>query len=304
PKSNLYSFLHPSISEDGSRLYFASDMPGGYGGVDLYYVDFDKEKQVYGKPVNLGPKINTNGDELFPYIEGTNLHFSSNGHKGYGGQDIFVINLKETDATVFHFPYPINTHFDDSNPVYDVVNKKYYFSSDRKNSEDDNLSNKCVYVVQSPDPMLSIMEAVNKTVTVGPIGNIAVASTAVEELVALPKEEIFRMVHFDFDKAILKTEELYILDDIYQLWALNKKAMIELSGNTDTLGKELYNLGLSKKRAEVVQNYLISKGIPKESFLLRFNGDTNPLKRIEPGMTEEEIEQVSRENRRTVITIK
>lgn len=304
PNSNRYSFLHPSISEDGSKLYFASDMPGGYGGVDIYYVDFDKKRQVFGKPVNLGPKINTNGDELFPYVEGNSLHFSSNGHKGYGGQDIFVTNLKEPDATIFHFPYPINTHFDDSNPVYDVINKKYYFSSDRKNSEEDNLTNKCVYIVESPDPMMSIMDAFNKTVKAGPIGGSGVGSKVVEELVALPNEEIFKLVHFDFNKAVLKTEELGILDNIYQLWSLNKKAVIDLSGNTDTVGTELYNLELSKRRAEVVRDYLIAKGIPSASFYLQYNGDNNPLKRIQPGMTENEIEQISRENRRTVIIIK
>ncbi len=302
-KSNRYSFMHPSVSEESNRLYFSSDMPGGYGGADIYYIDFNKEKEIFGKPVNLGPRINTNGDELFPYVEGTSLHFSSNGHKGYGGQDIFVTNLKEIDATIFHFPYPINTHFDDSNPVYDVINKKYYFSSDRKNSED-NLTNKCVYVVESPDPMVSIMDAFKKTVTAGPIDGSGESSNRIEELVALPKEEIFRLVHFDFNGASIRTDELGVLEEIYKLWSVNKKNVIELSGNTDTVGSELYNFGLSKKRTEVVLQYFIAKGIPIDSFLVRFNGDNNPLKRIQPGMTENEIEQASRENRRTEIIIK
>lgn len=91
--SDDYSVGHPSISPDGNLLYFASDMPGGQGGFDLYM----SERQANGSwtsPVNLGSKINTSGNEMYPFIhESGNLFFSSNGHPGKGGLDIFKVEV-------------------------------------------------------------------------------------------------------------------------------------------------------------------------------------------------------------------
>lgn len=84
-----YTITHPCFSEDGSRIYFASDIPGGFGGSDIYYSDYAGGK--WNKPVNLGNNINTPGNEMFPYIteKGDRLFFSSDGHPGYGNLDIF-----------------------------------------------------------------------------------------------------------------------------------------------------------------------------------------------------------------------
>lgn len=86
--SNDYSIAHPSINDDGSVMYFTSDMPGGFGGKDLYMSE--KVGGTWSQPVNLGPDINTSGDEMFPTIkkDGT-LWFSSNGLPGFGGLDIY-----------------------------------------------------------------------------------------------------------------------------------------------------------------------------------------------------------------------
>ena len=87
-----YSIAHPSISADNSTLYFTSDMPGGYGGKDLYMSK--KEGETWGAPVNLGPDINTSGDEMFPTIRKDGvLFFSSNGLPGFGGMDIYSAKL-------------------------------------------------------------------------------------------------------------------------------------------------------------------------------------------------------------------
>lgn len=91
--SDNYSVGHPSISPDGKRLYFASDMPGGHGGFDLYMSD-RQPNSTWGAPVNLGPKVNTSGSEMYPFIhESGNLFFSSNGHPGKGGLDIFKVEV-------------------------------------------------------------------------------------------------------------------------------------------------------------------------------------------------------------------
>ena len=86
--SNDYSTGHPAISKDGKTMYFVSDMPGGLGGTDIYVTKMEGDK--WGKPVNMGPKINTSLNEMFPTIfHDTILYFSSEGHTNMGGLDIF-----------------------------------------------------------------------------------------------------------------------------------------------------------------------------------------------------------------------
>ena len=87
--SEAYSVRYPEVSKDGKQLFFASDMPNGFGGTDIYVVDIFSN-DTYSKPKNLGKTINTKEDEIFPFIDNNNtLYFASNGHKGMGGFDIF-----------------------------------------------------------------------------------------------------------------------------------------------------------------------------------------------------------------------
>lgn len=136
--SASYSFLHPSVAPNGKRLYFASDMPGGFGGTDIYYADWDKEEKRWKAPVNMGAQVNTNGNELYPFVIGEQLFFSSNGLRGFGGLDIFVINIKKPEEGTVHLPYPVNTQFDDLNPVLDEKKLLLYFTSDRSGAHDND----------------------------------------------------------------------------------------------------------------------------------------------------------------------
>ncbi|WP_349316911.1 OmpA family protein [Chitinophaga sp. MM2321] len=137
-KNVTYSFLHPSVAPNGKRLYFASDMPGGQGGTDIYYADWDKTEKRWKAPVNMGPTVNTNGNELYPFVVGDKLFFSSNGLQGFGGLDIFMINIKKQEEGTIHLPYPVNTQFDDLNPVLDVSRQLLYFTSDRSGVHDND----------------------------------------------------------------------------------------------------------------------------------------------------------------------
>ena len=132
-----YSIEHPSLSADGTKLYFASNMPGGYGDFDIYYVDVDLDG-TFGKPVNLGPIINTENREQFPFIskEG-HLFFSSNGHLGLGMMDVFVSELRNDELIrPINLGAPINSSFDDfSFDYYDEKNG--FFASNRKKVGDD-----------------------------------------------------------------------------------------------------------------------------------------------------------------------
>ena len=124
-----YSTAHPSITKDGKTLYFASDMPGGYGGVDIYKAKYKDGR--WGSPINLGPHVNTPRDEMFPFIrEDGVLYFSSRGHYGLGGLDIFKYKLGE-DKEAENMGYPVNTNADDFGISFYKDTNKAYFSSNR-----------------------------------------------------------------------------------------------------------------------------------------------------------------------------
>ncbi len=112
--TNDYNFAHPSISQDGFVLYFSSDMEGGKGGMDIYMVRKDSSG-TWGTPVNMGDKVNTAGNEVFPFISAKNvLYFSSNGLDGLGGLDIYETTLKDGMPTkVYNMGEPINSKNDD-----------------------------------------------------------------------------------------------------------------------------------------------------------------------------------------------
>jgi outer membrane protein OmpA-like peptidoglycan-associated protein len=133
PFNNVsYSVGHPTLSYDGRTLYFASDMPGGQGGVDLYKVSRTLEG-VWGYPENLGASINTKGDDMFPFIHNSGLlFFSSNGRGGMGGLDIFVANLAAGSATVEALEAPINSSADDFSFLLAEDQKTGFFSSNRE----------------------------------------------------------------------------------------------------------------------------------------------------------------------------
>lgn len=131
--SNDYSVGHPALSSDGKLLYFVSDMPGGEGGTDLYVVNLDVANGTWGNPVNLGPTINTKGNEMFPWIspEGI-LYFASNGHDGLGGLDIFMTQgLGTSTEVVKNIGYPINSPKDDFALIFDYRTGNGFFSSNR-----------------------------------------------------------------------------------------------------------------------------------------------------------------------------
>ncbi|GAA3648442.1 OmpA family protein [Flavivirga jejuensis] len=134
---NGFSYQHPALSPDGKKLYFSSDMEGGYGNFDLYYVRIEVDGTT-GDPVNLGETINTANREHFPFIsqEG-DLFFASNGHLGLGMLDIFVSEqIKDEFTTPVNLGAPINSRYDDFNLNYHNV-EEGFFSSNRKKNNDE-----------------------------------------------------------------------------------------------------------------------------------------------------------------------
>ena len=108
-----FSAGHPALSLDGRSLYYISDMPGGYGGTDIYRCDLQPDG-TWGYPRNLGPTINSAANEMFPTLDSDTLYFSSNGHRNLGGLDIFrSVLMTDEWSTPENLNYPINSQQDD-----------------------------------------------------------------------------------------------------------------------------------------------------------------------------------------------
>lgn len=131
--SNEYNCAHPAISADGKTLYFSSDMGGGQGGMDIWYCKLDASG-AWGTPVNMGDKVNTKGNEIFPSITADNiLYFASNGHEGLGGLDIYESKIKDDKAgKVYNMGRPVNSEHDDFAYNLNADAKKGFLSSNRK----------------------------------------------------------------------------------------------------------------------------------------------------------------------------
>ncbi|MFH0867124.1 MAG: OmpA family protein [Bacteroidota bacterium] len=147
-----YNVAHPSVTPDGSTLIFSSDIPGGYGGMDLYLCK--KEDEIWGAPVNLGITINTKGNEVFPFVNADNLLiFSSNGLEGLGGLDIYYTFLKDGKVTTIeHFGYPVNSQLDDFSMVLNDDYTNAFFSSNRIGGKgDDDIYNLIIFKKLKPE---------------------------------------------------------------------------------------------------------------------------------------------------------
>lgn len=133
--SEEYSIGHPAISADGQRLYFSSNMPGSYGGTDLYL----SEKIIgsWTEPKNLGPAVNTEGNEMFPFLCADSvLYFASDGHGGFGGLDIYRYAV--AGQKIENVGAPINGGHDDFGLILDPSGNTGYFSSNRNGKGGDN----------------------------------------------------------------------------------------------------------------------------------------------------------------------
>ncbi len=146
----------PSLSADGRSLYFSSSRPGGFGGKDIWVSRLD-DKNQWSEPVNLGGAINTEGDELSPFIhfDGKTLYFASDGRVGMGGFDLYVTRLKDdsTWTEPKNLGYPINTWNDEMGLIIDAGGQKGYFSSIRDKSKGKDIYSFLLYEAVRPNPV-------------------------------------------------------------------------------------------------------------------------------------------------------
>lgn len=249
--SDEYSVEHPSLSADGSKLYFSSDMPGGSGSFDIYVVDIN-EDGTYGTPRNLGPAVNTAHREQFPFISDENvLYFTSDGHQGFGNLDIF---RTEGDFTeVENLGASINGGNDDFAFVIKEKDEMGFFASNRRGT--DNLyqfTREENEIIQAP------------TVT---------DETSGQDVIAIDGSKIY----FDFDKATIKPESKPVLDSVVTYMNKYPNINVKVESHADARGSDKYNMELSKRRAASTVNYLVENGIDKGRLTSEGYGESRPV---------------------------
>ena len=236
--SDEYSVGHPSISEDGLIMYFISDMPGGYGGTDIYVSNFNGK--LWSIPENMGAEVNTKGNEMFPFLHNNDvLYFASNGHGGLGGLD--VLKYEFSSEEVNNIGYPLNSEKDDFSLILNAEGNQGFLASNRNSQNGmDNIYS------------FEFLPSINIFYDEGEWE--ICSKEGVIELLA------FANPNFIITKNICNNGPLE-LDELVKLLLEDANLAIELSAHGDSEGDDAYNLNLSEKRATAATEYLISQGV-------------------------------------------
>lgn len=261
-----YSYSHPFLFNNDKSLLFASDMPGGFGGYDIYVIHWNEEKNDWGLPVNLGAYVNTAGDEITPYIFGNTLIFASNGHIGFGGYDLYGVEYiygKVTVGSLMHFSYPVNTVFNDFNMLCIDQHRGYIISDRNPDNKDDiyyferNLN----FGVSNQTFGLSGNQLLFSNLLNFPVGDVTTGIPRVEELPEHTFSELALSLFFDFDSFALNKRALDEFDAWLARVDTSRIESLLIEGYADEFGEEKYNIELSEKRANTVAGHLNSAGI-------------------------------------------
>jgi len=328
------TIAHPAISANELTLYFVSDMKGsiknyeGKNSKDIWRVKRTSVSDDWAEPENMGAEINTPGDELFPFVhaDGT-LYFSSNGHIGMGGLDIFRATRNSAGGwEIENMQYPINSSADDFGIVFEAEKESGFLSSSRKGKGDDD-----IYSFILPPLKFSITGVVKDEKTDEPISNATIKSISsdgitleslsgkdgafkfmlkggVDYVFIASKEDYLKgkerettkgltqstefeteiylspidkpieieNIFFELDKADLRPESIVSLDQLVETLNDNPNITIELGSHTDARASDAYNLDLSRRRAQSVVNYIISKNIARDRLIPKGYGESTP----------------------------
>jgi outer membrane protein OmpA-like peptidoglycan-associated protein len=322
--SKDYSTSNPSLSKDGKTLYFSSNMPGSKGGIDIWKVSVNGDE--YGTPVNAGDKVNTEGNESFPYITDENvLFFSSDARQGFGGLDVYQIDLnKNTEAK--NVGAPVNSEKDDFAFTYNVNKKVGFFSSNRAGVDNIYKADPvCGVLVLSnvkssksgnvlTDAKVVLLDKANKIVSTKMTdakGNanfdvscdepyslqvskegfdpstFSVEKTRGGEVMAYitldpikpiitETEVILQPIYFEFNKSNITEQGAEELDKLVVVMNEYPAMVIFAKAHTDNRGSDRYNLNLSDRRAKSTVQYIISKGISKKRITGQGFGESEP----------------------------
>ena len=250
--SDDYSNEHPALNADGTKLYFSSDRPGGFGSFDIYETSLQTDN-TFSTPVNLGSEINTDKKEQFPFIASDNsLYFSSNGHPGFGLLDIFV---SKNEKGAFQHPdnlgLPVNSGYDDFSYVLKTDNASGYFASNRPSGKgsDDIYSFSVTKELSIEDCEQFIAGIITDRTTTLPLANATVTlANAENEVIAtcITKEN----GAFDFNIVCEASYEVKAEKNGYEGNAKNIRSTKERNAEHDA-SMSLYSI-LEKQKTEAL----------------------------------------------------
>lgn len=254
--SNIeHNFTTPFITKDGSKLYFASDIPGGFGGYDIY-VSLRQDDNSWGAPLNLGPNVNSSQNDVYPsYYEGV-LYFSSKENET--AKMNFFYTKKENELWEKRKEYTVLNSSSDDFGLRFVTAKTGYFSSNRGGEDVDktyyfNVKN------YKEEKEVVVVTPIKKVDTL--LAEIVKETKKVVVDVTKTKLVSSKEIYFDLNSFRVKSEGRFKLDKLVYELNNNSSYSVELLGYTDASGANDMNLELSKKRAKEVEEYIIAKGI-------------------------------------------
>lgn len=271
--SSIYAERSITETSDPGTIIYSSDRPGGEGGLDLYMIS-KNEKDEWYKTKSLGEVINTEYNEDSPFLlhDGKTLFFSSNGHKGYGGYDIFRTvydSLTGEWSEPENLGYPVNTP---DNEIYFTATKdgsRAYYASVREGGY--GYTDIFMIKLHSELQEVKIPQIKGDEITASrEIGG----EKSKERYDGLP-EAIFNStekIYFELDNFTIKQQFLPLMDSIISLTQAYPKIIIDISGYSSVDGNPRYNIELSNKRALAVLDFLIKKGISEKQISARGYG--------------------------------
>ena len=232
------------FSPDGKYLYFVSNRPGGFGGKDIWRSEISKKGFL--PAVNLGETINTQYNEMSPFIHPDNLtfYFASDGQIGFGDYDLFVSRRSSTIddwGSPKNMGYPINTHNIENSLIVAANGKTAYYASDIS-----GFGKEDIFQFELPEN-LQAEELVDLEIDI-------ITRKKGEEIV-------LKNVQFDYNSYALKTSSFTELHKLIAYLHKNKSLKIRIEGHTDSIGNSQENKLLSENRAKSVYDYLLSKGV-------------------------------------------
>lgn len=271
--------LVPSL--DGKGYFFSSRRDGGYGGWDLYYVKY--ENGAFGEPVNLGPKINSDKNEINLSLINDSIYFCSDRAGGYGSYDIYTSKIAVVDDTLkiivrdkktkkpLQLEMQVSTKIKESEEktVLYEIKKKTDAKGEAVVKHKPQVKNMDIHI--NEEGYLPLFETIDVTTAKG--------KPQILELTTIEKEASFDIhsIHFDFESAKIKEESYPYLNALAEYLKIHKTMRFEIIGHTDLHGTDDFNDKLSVERAQSVKSYLTGKGLDENRFSVKGSGKRQPI---------------------------